>query len=177
MILVKCKKEADFYWGDSLGIVVARIKNDKESYVVYSDKSSLSMPYPYEQQELIFIENTVPDDWVSIVNTSQITIQSFKEWAEDEYFYSYISGSGDNNDIETAKLVLKSKVEKYVNDYAINSAGSIELARKEISENKYKSELKLYEDRGYEIIDLLKPEDKKINDNPIQISDLQYLNS
>lgn len=158
-------------------MVVAKIRNNKESYVVYSDKSSLSMPYPYESKELIFIKNIIPDDWVSITHTDNTTIQSFKEWVENEYFYGNISDYGDDKDIETTKLILKSKIEKYINDYAIESAGSIDLAKKEIAENKYKSQLKLYKERGYETIDLVNPEDQETDNSPIEIDDLQFLNS
>jgi len=177
MILVTCKKEANFYWGDSLGMVVAKIKNGKERYIVYSDKSALSMPYPYESKELIFITNVVPDDWVSINHSNHTKIQSFKEWAQDEYFYGNISGDGDNKDTGTARLILASKIEIYINDYVVKSAGSIEQAKREIAKNKYSETLKLYKERGYETSDLVNPEDQEINDSSIEIDDLKFLDS
>ncbi len=177
MILVKCKKEANFYWGDNLGIVVAKIQNDKENYIVYSDNSLLSMPYPYKVNELIFIKNTIPDDWISVTHPNHTSIQSFKEWAKDEYFYSNISGDGESNDIETSRLILASKIEKYVNDYMIRSEGSIEKAKKEIAKNKYLTTLSIYKERGYETIDLEDPtESVVVSKYPIKIDDLKYLN-
>lgn len=170
MILAKSKPNvAHGYLG--LGIVLAISKQDDghKLYYVYTEEKGY--PMQYDANDLDILGKDTPDDWIT-VKYSDYAVSSFREWADDEYFFGHVLDDYDLEATNRAQSTLDNKLSEYLNDYAITKYGSINAAKEHILRKRYEEKFKLHKERGYE-----KPEELEVTNDilervPLDINDL-----
>jgi hypothetical protein len=177
-MIVKLLNEFDGYKINEniiiLSVVIA-LKKEKGnvSYLIVNNDGS---PNYYDEKYTYVLDNTIDNSWKKAL-IDDIEYASFPEFFEDKHFFNYIVESDWKPEkTKWARELVNKWYQKTIDDFAIKSVGSIEKAKKEIAMNKYKSQLGFYKDRGYETTDLIEPDYSKLDDLPILIDDLQYLN-
>ena len=160
-----------------IGIVIAKYYSAQQltNLAVIRPDSNYGMVIDNKQVKEI-IDADCPHDWIKTkqsVDNQTHEIISFKELANNPNFLNWIIWDDYYpKESRSARKILMHEYDKNVLAYAVKKFGSIKEAKKAILTHKYKEQLKLTKERGFERPDEPDFSDAKLDAIPLDITDL-----
>lgn len=149
---------------NKIAIVVAKRKvlNSVELCLALD---ALAFPYFYKLDDVLILDDHIPSDWIEVKHDNGIILESYPTWAKDVTYYSQLD---ESNTAEYKEYTQRTN--SYINSFASQKFGSIDAAWEAISKQRLSNELKLRNERGYELQESIVSDSEK--DKGFDLSEL-----